>query len=480
MRFRICLPVVASVSLLLYSCAGRTALRMEKLESVIRDGDYLTAIAEIKKNPKLYGKNSSFLFYMDIGVLFHYAGLYDSSTVYLQRAADIHHELFARSVTNEAAAVMVNDLVRPYRSKPYEIVLMHQIIALNYLVQGMTDEALVETRRVQLLFDEWDRKDKSETKYSSDPMFHFLSSIAYDAAGEFDNAAISLFKSIQAFQSGPLQLPSRIKDYAYYQLLLNGRSSDVDLLKLKADLPESDITELGNNQSEIVIIGYGGKGPALDENIWSGTYIKDGYLVLKHTAPNGTVETISTLAPPLPETQQEREKGEKTSSGTTFHIKIALPAMKMSPSKTASFSVRCSGTDQVYKSVVINDLEKQLQKYLLDTRSATVARTTIRVVLRTIASQRAKASMQTENPFANLLLNIGTDVLTDQLERADTRSCFLIPQTVQIVRIPVKPGTYTLDIAAHDKSGAVINNKEISGISVKSREKKFIIYSSFK
>lgn len=479
MRLRFCLPFIASVSLFLYSCAGRTALRMEKLEDVVRNGDYLTAISEIKKNPKMYGKSSSFLYYMDIGVLFHYAGLYDSSTVYLQRAADIHHELFARSVTNEAAAVMVNDLVRPYRSKPYEIVLMHQIIALNYLVQGKTDEALVETRRVQLLLDEWDRKDKSETKYSSDPMFHFLSSIAYDAAGEFDNAAISLFKSVQAFQSGPLQLPSRIKDYAYYQLMLNDRASDVELLNLKADLPKSDITELGNNQSEIVIIGYGGKGPALDENTWSGTYVKDGLLVLNHTAPDGKVETISTLAPPLPETQ-EREKGEKTSSGTTFHLKFALPVMKVSPSKTESFSVRCNGTDQVYKSVVINDLEKQLQKYLLDTRSATVARTAVRVVLRTIASQRAKTGMQTESPFANLLLNIGTDVLTDQLERADIRSCFLIPQTVQFVRIPVKPGTYTLDIAALEKSGAVINKKQFTDISVKSHEKKYLIFSSFK
>ncbi len=479
MRFRFCLPFIASVSLFLYSCAGRTALRMEKLNDVVRNGDYLTAIAEIKKNPKMYGKASSFLYYMDIGVLFHYAGLYDSSTVYLQRAADIHHELFARSVTNEAAAVMVNDLVRPYRSKPYEIVLMHQFIALNYLVQGKTDEALVETRRVQLLLDEWDRKDKSETKYSSDPMFHFLSSIAYDAAGEFDNAAISLFKSVQAFQSGPIQLPSRIKDYAYYQLRLNDRASDVELLNLKADLPESEINELGNNKSEIVVIGYGGIGPALDENVWAGTYIKDGLLVLNHTASDGKVETISTLAPPLPETQ-EREKGEKTSSGTTFHIKIALPVMKVSSSKTESFSVHCSGTDQAYKSVVINDLEKQLQKYLLDTRSATVTRTTVRVVLRTIASQRAKASMQTESPFANLLLNIGTDVLTDQLERADTRSCFLIPQTVQIVRIPVKPGTYTLDVAAHERSGAVINKKQFTNISVKPREKKFIIYSSLK
>lgn len=478
MKRRIYLLSTVIISLL-FSCAGRSALRFDKLEDVIRRGDYIPAIEDIKKNPNLYGKTNRFLYYMDIGILYHYAGLYDSSIVYLQTAADIYTELFAKSVTNEAAAILINDNVRPYRSKPYELVLMHQIIALNYLAQGKNEDALVETRRVQLLLEGWDRKDKSDIKYSTDAMFHYLSSLAYDAAGEFDNAAISLYKSVLAFNVGPVELPARIRDYAYYQLLLNDRASDVELLGLKANLAKSDITELGNHNSEIIVIGYAGKGPALDQNIWSGTYVKDGYLVVSHTRPDGTVETINTLAPPLPETEKDKENGEKTSSGTTFHIKFALPAIKSSISETKSFSVRCSGLEQTFKSIIINDLDRQLEKYLEDTRSVTVVRTVIRVVLRTIASQRAKANMQTESPIANLLINIGTDVLTDQMEKADTRSCFLIPQTVQIARIPVKPGTYTLDIAAHNKSGAVINTKQFVNITVKAHEKKYLLYSSF-
>lgn len=465
--------------LFLFSCASRSMLRLEKLENALKSGDYLSAIEDIRKNPKLYGKTSKFLYYMDIGVLFHYAGYYDSSTVYLQTAADIYNELFVRSATNEAAAVLVNDLVRPYRSRPYELVLMHQIIALNYLSQGKTDEALVETRRVQLLFEEWDRKDKSDTKYSTDPMHHFLSSLAYDAAGEYDNAMISLFKSVQAFNNGPVELPRRLKDYAYYQLLLNDRASDIELLKLQPELPKAEICEIGNQNSEIVFIGYAGKGPQIDQNIWSGTYVKDGYLVVSHKAPDGTVESINTIAPALPETQEEKKAGEKTSSGTTFHIKFALPAIKKSPSKTDKFSIQCSGFDKPFTSVVINDLEKQLEKYLQDTKGATVARTAVRVVLRTIASQKAKEQMQTENAVANLLLNIGTDVLTDQMERADTRSCFLIPKTIQVARIPVKPGTYTLNVTAEDGAGTPIKKEQFTNISVKAREKKYIIFSSF-
>ena len=62
---------------------------------------------------KLYGKKNLFLYHMDIGALYHYAGVYDSSTNHLLQAADIFDDLFARSITNEAAAIMTNDNIRP-------------------------------------------------------------------------------------------------------------------------------------------------------------------------------------------------------------------------------------------------------------------------------------------------------------------------------------------------------------------------------
>jgi hypothetical protein len=88
--------------------------------------------------------------------------------------------------------------------------------------------------------------------------------------------------------------------------------------------------------------------------------------------------------------------------------------------------------------------------------------------------------MQTKSPVANLLINLGTDVLADQLEHADTRSCFLIPKTVQIARIPVAPGTYAFDVSACGNTGAVIGTKRFENVSVRQGEKKFLFYCSFK
>ena len=475
----ILLPVALLV--LFSSCTTRSVLRLEKLANSTMENDFLSAVQTVRKNAKLYGKNNQFLYHMDIGALFHYAGVYDSSTTHLRQAADIFTDLFTRSVTNEAAAVLTNDNIRPYRSKPYELVMLHEFLASNYLARGNVEDALVESRQVQLMFDEWNRKNRSEFKYDSDGMFHYLSSIAYDAADETSDAMISLYHSVKAFQDGPVAMPAGLSDRAYHLFKMNDRNDDNIRLNLKPSISLSQLQDVGNNTAEIILIGYAGRGPAYEEQSWWGTWVKDGLLVVHHKGKDGEQETMTLPAPPLPADElRKAEKGQKTASGTTFHIKFALPALREIPSRTKNFTVSCSGKDRVFTSATINDLDKQAQKYLDDTRGVTVARTVIRVVLRTIAAQRAKAQMQTGSTAANLLLNIGTDLLADQLEKADTRSCFLLPKTVQIVRIPVKAGSYNLKVTANGNDGTVLRKMVFNDLAVGAHEKKFVFCSSFK
>ena len=187
------------------------------------------------------------------------------------------------------------------------------------------------------------------------------------------------------------------------------------------------------------------------------------------------------IAPPLPEKEYEKAaSGKKTDLGTTFHISFALPKERVFNSRTSYFTLTNTVTSTPpMKSIVINDLDKQLRKNLEDTRTSTLTRTIIRTTLRTIAAEKAKGEMKTDNPIANILIGLGTDVLADQLESADTRTCFLVPKTVQIARMPVTPGTYSFDVEARSIDGYVIEKKSFSNLTIKKGEKKFIIVSSF-
>ena len=130
------------------------------------------------------------------------------------------------------------------------------------------------------------------------------------------------------------------------------------------------------------------------------------------------------------------------------------------------------------ESIVLSNNNKLLAEDVEDNKLVTLARTAIRTVVRTIAAQKAKQKMETTSPLANLLINVGTDVASDQLERADTRVCFLAPRTVQMARIAVKPGKHRVEASAQNKDGGVTGTKTWETIDVGPHEKKFVFFTS--
>jgi uncharacterized protein len=455
------------------SCTTRSVLRLEKFRAVTEKGDFLSTAIDLKKQPKLYGKNSRFLYYMDIGMLYHYAGQYDSSTAYLLNASKIYDDLFARSVTNEAASIIVNDNVRPYRSKPYELTMLHQALQFNYLSVDQPDEALVEARSMQLLFNEWERKNAKDNRYFTDGMFHYLTSIVYDLEGQTDDAMISLYKAVQAYQQGPVALPAAVSDQAFSLFQKNNRTTDIDRLKIRpAGGKQGSFPSIENEQTEIVVVGYAGKGPALIENEWWGDWVKGGVLVLHHSSTGGQDETMAIPAPALPD--------EKSKGPATLFVKVAVPGIRTYPSQTSYFTVEEGPGTGAFSTYSISDLDQQAKKQLEDAKASIVARTVVRVVTRTLAAQEAKKQMASKSDFANLLIGLGTDLVSSQLEKADTRCCFFIPKTVQLVRIPVKPGKHTITVSARDNGGAILSSKTFPDIEVKPNKKKFVFYCSFR
>ncbi|HLU69266.1 MAG TPA: hypothetical protein VKZ88_00690, partial [Fibrobacteria bacterium] len=127
--------IAACASLLfLTGCANRGLVRYDKVVKRAATQDYLEAADFLRADKsRLYGGQSELLYNMDMGLLFLYAGRHDSSITYFARAADIHDALFTRSVTNEAASLLVNDNARPYRGRPYEILWLRVFQAFNYL-----------------------------------------------------------------------------------------------------------------------------------------------------------------------------------------------------------------------------------------------------------------------------------------------------------------------------------------------------------
>ncbi len=461
---------------LLWGCANNSLVRFETLEKQAASQDFTAAARYIQKEHDLYGSHSELLYNMDLGVVYHYAGRYDSSIVFLQRAVKIKDALYAHSVTNEAASLLVNDNIRPYRGKNYEITWLHLFLAFDYLALNRFDDARVEVRQAEILLKETRRKAGSDASaYRDDGLFRTTAALIYEALGEKDDALISLYQAVKVYREVKQPVPQALARYAYTTLTANGREDDAKDLNLSAIAPTPDEPSFGG--SEIVVVGEMGRSPTLGETQFWGTWVRDGVLVYHYRDADGKEVTDALPAPGLPQSEYEKGRGQRTRSGTTLHVKWAMPALQEVSSQ--STTLRVAQGSRVYSGESFADTRDLLRQDLKENHTSVLTRTVIRVVLRTLTAQQTKNALNTDNPLINLLTNIGTDALADQLEQADTRDCFLLPRTLQLVRIPVKPGHYSLELGAENGNGKTLRT-ETREIDVRAGEKKFVFFTSLK
>jgi len=415
---------------LLASCASPAKLRGEQIGKPVETGDYAAAIAAVEKNKKkLYNSEDEFLYEFDMGVLRHYNRDYKESIKHFAAAENILEDLYTRSVSNEAAALLTNDNMRPYRSYPFEIQWLHQTQILNYLALGNIDGAAVQSRRALLAIQSL--KEKEESKFNESGALHYLIAISFEWQKMQDNARIAYNDSKKLFASS-----------SYTP-------------KLVKDIPE--------NEQEIVVIGYAGISPVLGENKFWGTYAPDGALFLRYKEANGSEHTIALAAMNL---------GGPDFSGQTMTIQFAIPKMVDRASNTTAFEVAIDGGTKITEP--FSNTKNSLKKDLENGQNALLLKTAGRVILRTIAASQAKSKMNTGNGLANLILNIGTDVATYAIENADLRMGIALPLTLQIARIPVEPGKHSVKIDILDGYGRRTGNFAEQSVNVKKGEKVFI------
>ncbi len=472
------LVLLALFVLFATGCANRGLVRYEKLAKQAASQDYLDAARAIKEGrSSLYGSQSDLLYNMDLGLVYHYAGRYDSSIVHFARAADIHDALFTRSVTNEAASLLVNDNVRPYRGRPHEIVWLRVFQAFNYLALGDLDGARVEMRQAQILVNEFARKAGGDKDaWRDDELFRGVAALIYDALGEGDDAAISIYHAVRIRRAAKQPVPPDMTALACRLLGAADRPDDIRLLEL--DCPPRASRPRGDTGT-VVVIGALGRTPALGETVFWGTWVRDGILVYHYRDANGKTVTDALPAPGLPPSEAAKAgSGRATRSGTTLSIKWAMPSLRNTPYRSRSLRVADTAAGTVGGEVWA-DAADEMEADIERNRTAVLLRTVTRVVVRTLATERAKAEVRTDNPLLNLLTNLGADFLSGQLEQADVRSWFLLPRTVQVATLRVPAGVRELQLGALDGDGRTVLT-EARQVEVRPGGTTFVFFNSLK
>lgn len=453
-------------ALLLCSCANKAMTRYETLAPVLKKEGFEGTIQKIEKEKDdLYGEKSAFLYHFDEGMLFHYAGKNKESIKHFEQAEQIYEDLYTKSVTNEAAALVTNDNIRPYRARPFEVLLMYQYQILNYLAIGDLDGALVEVRRAQIASEALYQKDKE--KVNDNGWLRYLSAIVYEMAGEEDDAAIAYLKAAKAFEEGNVSMPKEVWEFINESLTNMDRADDLKKLKSTPLASTPKATEARQKGQEIIVVGYAGHSPILGEMYLSGTFVSAGAINLTYKdGKTGKINSFTLIAPPV-----------AGAGSNTFHIGFALPEKKDLPQRTSLFSVNLDGKMRVAPERVAN-IGAELDQNMRDENATTMVRTATRVVVRTIAAQKAKSATNTGNGIFDLVKNIAVDVGQTQLEQADLRIGLFMPNTINVTRIPVDAGDHDVTISVMDGQGRFVGDYRLGKIKVGKGQKKIIIAPS--
>ena len=399
--------------LCLLSCA---TVMNTGIDASVAAGSFTQALQEIDKERTAKGsvyadKNNEILFYLDRGMVNHYAGRYAESAEDLAEAERLIEEAYTKSLTQELTSYIANDNSKDYSGEDYEDLYINVFNALNYYHLGDTEGALVEIRRVNeklaVLGDKYERgSDKvlsatsdlagadlgvEAVRFSNSALAHYLSLLFFRAKGSDDDVRIDLEELRRAYELAP----------AVYG------NSPPSSLEEERSVPQG--------MARLNVIGFTGLSPVKEEQ-----EINIPLLVL----------------PP---------------------ITLALPRMVERPSDVESVEVALD-TGQRFALELLEDTGRVAQETFKGKYGLTVAKTAARTVIKTAASAGAAklAERAPGGPLTGFAVGIAGKAITDASERADLRMSRYFPGRTHVGGINLQPGIYSVTVNYYGSGGRLI------------------------
>ena len=244
---------------LLQSCASYASHATSMRDGLLQGKpDLSLAIAE-QEDPDQKEVISS----LDKGMLRRINNDFSGSNQILEVAKQEIEQLYGVSITENLAAVTINETLRGYEGDRYEQLLLHAYMAMNYIQLGQLDGARVEMLQANVKMMEWG--DEPE----EDAFLRYLEGIIYESLGENDSALISYRKAYIVYkEKGGSQYPfatTGLKQDLLRLLAWQGLWSEYKSYKKEFNMTDYKPVEASEKFGELVVILNNGLAPIRSE-----------------------------------------------------------------------------------------------------------------------------------------------------------------------------------------------------------------------
>lgn len=420
----------------------------EPITQQVRDGQYAQAAAEFDRagrQGKLGGKDR-FLYYLDSGLLNHYAANYDTSNIRLSQAESAAEELFTRSISRAATSLLLNDNVLEYAGEDYEILYTNLLMALNYSLLGLYDDSFVEIRRANLKLGLLEQKyrDAAELLQRGQARDTAAAGIEYTPVNvRFANSAFARYLSMHMYAALGKYDDARLDS----ALLDNAFRTQPEIYNF--DMPHfSYQSEKG---AVLSIVGLAGLSPVKEAlNLRIRTDKDLGLVQVLYTDSENKDSEYGHLPIPVK---------------ADYYFKFAIPKLADRPSEIGRIRVyvdsACVGDLQL-----IEDVAKVAEETFQAKKSLIYFRSVARAVAKGLTTHELKKKVDTGG-VGGWMKKAAIDIGSDITENADLRCARFLPGKIYVGDFDLAPGRYNLKVEFLGYDGGVISYQEVENFDVK-------------
>jgi hypothetical protein len=463
-----------SLVFLVTGCSG-TFSHYRGVERSLIDGNPDKAVELIQEVKNDYGPDNRLLYLMDYGMVLHLAGRYQESNTVLDEAYHLVEEQYATRIRDQASALLLNETQLPYEGEPFEHVLINVIQALNYACLKNWSEALVEARRIDhrlnVLSDEAEGKE-----YQEDPFARYLTGVLYEIAGDLNNAYVAYRKAEAVYAESRAWSKVPIPDALKTDLIrvTNALHLTEDHERYQAKYPEvaSDAALVPDaNMAQLIVVSYNGRSPQKEDLYIDVPISLDALQLVLLAKAAGGRSTRSTRGT------------EALIYGLHGRIaRVALPRLVPQRTKIAYSTIQLTDGTITFNahSQRLYDISAVAEKNLDDTYNWFVLRAVARTAMKMAAAEgigigvRAAVNKNSQD-WVGLLAVILARIFVLATEEADIRSWRTLPGEIQMARLWIPAGSYSVMVNAVDHQGRVVKSPKTEQLDFQNGEVRFLL-----
>ena len=398
-----------------------------QVDNSLHRGNYPDSVARLEKGKSsLYSGRDNILYFLDKGMLSHYAQQYADSSRLLEDGEKAIEAAFTKSVTMEIGTYLLNDNTREYPGEDYEDIYLNCFNALNYYHRGNAEGALVEIRRMS------NKIRHLSTKYGA--VLSNLQQKARDehletaakkpaAAGRFTDSALARYLGMLFYRGAGLYDDARI-DRDGLRAAFAGAPG---VYRYPLPTSVSKELEIPRGMARLNVIAFSGLSPVKEERV---------------------------IRLPLPDFRW---------------VKIAVPEMVYRHSDVKRIRV-VFDTGESFDLELLEDIEAVAREIFRARQDVIYLKTTLRAMLKTVSSSVLDAAAGETEGEASItlgLLSFIAQIFAELSEQADLRISRYFPARAYVGGINVKPGVYSFRITYYGRSGREISSVRYENMLVK-------------